>query len=90
VALVLRSAKDARGGVFKAQAWALRPHILIPRKWRSQRGRGDWNGHGPQGLAAHDCGRALNPVSVEGQVIGSVWMGWDRRSRKRWCGKTAC
>src|SRR3954466_9283299 len=24
---------------------------------------------------AHDCGRALNPVSVEGQVIGSVWMG---------------
>ena len=29
--------------------------------------------------AAHDCGRALNPVSVEGQVIGSVWMGWARR-----------
>src|SRR5438270_1903591 len=25
--------------------------------------------------AAHDCGRALNRVSVEGQVIGSVWMG---------------
>jgi len=25
--------------------------------------------------AAHDCGRALNPVSAEGQVIGSVWMG---------------
>ena len=25
--------------------------------------------------AAHDCGRALNPVAVEGQVIGSVWMG---------------
>jgi 4-hydroxybenzoyl-CoA reductase subunit alpha len=25
--------------------------------------------------AAHDCGRALNPVSVEGQIIGSVWMG---------------
>jgi 4-hydroxybenzoyl-CoA reductase subunit alpha len=25
--------------------------------------------------AAHDCGRALNPVTVEGQVIGSVWMG---------------
>jgi len=25
--------------------------------------------------AAHDCGRALNPVSVKGQVIGSVWMG---------------
>jgi 4-hydroxybenzoyl-CoA reductase subunit alpha len=25
--------------------------------------------------AAHDCGRALNPVSVGGQIIGSVWMG---------------
>ncbi len=25
--------------------------------------------------AAHDCGRALNPTSVDGQVIGSVWMG---------------
>jgi 4-hydroxybenzoyl-CoA reductase subunit alpha len=25
--------------------------------------------------AAHDCGRALNPIAVEGQVIGSVWMG---------------
>lgn len=24
---------------------------------------------------AHDCGRALNPLSVEGQVEGSVWMG---------------
>jgi len=28
-----------------------------------------------KGWAAHDCGRALNPVSVEGQIIGSVWMG---------------
>ena len=25
--------------------------------------------------AAHDCGKALNPVAVEGQVVGSVWMG---------------
>ena len=25
--------------------------------------------------ASHDCGRALNPVSVEGQIVGSVWMG---------------
>jgi 4-hydroxybenzoyl-CoA reductase subunit alpha len=24
---------------------------------------------------AHDCGRALNPMAVEGQVQGSVWMG---------------
>jgi CO/xanthine dehydrogenase Mo-binding subunit len=25
--------------------------------------------------AAHDCGRALNPVMVEGQIEGSVYMG---------------
>ena len=25
--------------------------------------------------AAHDCGRALNPLAVEGQVQGAVWMG---------------
>ncbi len=25
--------------------------------------------------AAHDCGFALNPLSVEGQVQGAVWMG---------------
>ena len=24
---------------------------------------------------AHDCGKALNPLSVEGQMEGSVWMG---------------
>ncbi len=26
--------------------------------------------------AAHDCGRAINPVMVEGQIEGSVYMGW--------------
>ena len=26
-------------------------------------------------LAAHDCGKALNPLTVEGQVEGSVYMG---------------
>jgi 4-hydroxybenzoyl-CoA reductase subunit alpha len=25
--------------------------------------------------AAHDCGRAINPLAVEGQVQGAVWMG---------------
>jgi 4-hydroxybenzoyl-CoA reductase subunit alpha len=24
---------------------------------------------------AHDCGRAINPLAVEGQVQGAVWMG---------------
>jgi len=26
-------------------------------------------------IAAHDCGKAINPLTVEGQVQGSVWMG---------------
>jgi 4-hydroxybenzoyl-CoA reductase subunit alpha len=26
-------------------------------------------------VVAHDCGKAINPMNVEGQVIGSVWMG---------------
>jgi 4-hydroxybenzoyl-CoA reductase alpha subunit len=26
--------------------------------------------------AAHDCGFALNPMIVEGQIAGSVYMGW--------------
>lgn len=26
-------------------------------------------------IAAHDCGQAINPMTVEGQVEGSVWMG---------------
>ncbi len=26
-------------------------------------------------IAAHDCGKAINPLNVEGQVEGSVWMG---------------
>jgi 4-hydroxybenzoyl-CoA reductase subunit alpha len=25
--------------------------------------------------AAHDCGKAINPINVEGQIIGSIWMG---------------
>ena len=24
---------------------------------------------------AHDCGRAINPLAVEGQVHGAIWMG---------------
>jgi len=27
--------------------------------------------------AAHDCGFALNPTLVEGQIAGSVYMGWS-------------
>jgi len=28
-----------------------------------------------QDWVAHDCGRAINPLAVEGQIQGSVWMG---------------
>jgi 4-hydroxybenzoyl-CoA reductase subunit alpha len=28
-----------------------------------------------QAWVAHDCGRAINPLAVEGQVQGAVWMG---------------
>ncbi len=27
-------------------------------------------------VTAHDCGRALNPVNVEGQIEGSMYMGY--------------
>ncbi len=29
-------------------------------------------------VAAHDCGKALNPLTVEGQVEGSVYMGFGQ------------
>jgi 4-hydroxybenzoyl-CoA reductase subunit alpha len=29
----------------------------------------------PRIWVAHDCGRAINPLAVEGQVQGAIWMG---------------
>lgn len=29
-------------------------------------------------VAAHDCGKALNPLTVEGQIEGSVYMGFGQ------------
>jgi CO/xanthine dehydrogenase Mo-binding subunit len=29
-------------------------------------------------VAAHDCGRALNPLTVKGQIEGSVYMGFGQ------------
>ena len=39
-------------------------------------------------VAAHDCGRALNPLAVEGQVIGSVYMGMGQAMQEEmvWSG----
>jgi CO/xanthine dehydrogenase Mo-binding subunit len=32
--------------------------------------------HVPRVWVAHDCGFAINPTLVEGQIAGSVYMGW--------------
>jgi len=34
---------------------------------------------------AHDCGKALNPLSVEGQMEGSVWMGMGQALSEETC-----
>ncbi|HWG58553.1 MAG TPA: 4-hydroxybenzoyl-CoA reductase subunit alpha [Candidatus Acidoferrales bacterium] len=38
-------------------------------------------------VAAHDCGKALNPPAVEGQIIGSVYMGFGQAMQEEmiWC-----
>src|SRR5690348_2485142 len=68
--------KDARGGQFKGAGVGPSPaysysaqvaEVSVDEETGEVKVHKVW--------AAHDCGRALNPVSVEGQVIGSVWMG---------------
>ena len=68
--------KDARGGAFKGAGVGPSPAYSYSAQVA------DVSVDEETGIvtvhkvwAAHDCGRALNPVSVEGQVIGSVWMG---------------
>ena len=68
--------KDARGGAFKgagvgpSPAYSYSAQVAVVSV---DEDTGIVTVH--KVWAAHDCGRALNPVSVEGQVIGSVWMG---------------
>src|SRR5882672_3181558 len=68
--------KDARGGSFKGSGVGPSPaysysaqvaEVSVDQETGEVKVHKVW--------AAHDCGRALNPVSVEGQVIGSVWTG---------------
>jgi len=68
--------KEARGGAFKGAGVGPSPaysysaqvaEVSVDEETGEVKVHKVW--------AAHDCGRALNPVSVEGQVIGSVWMG---------------
>src|SRR5499427_8612094 len=68
--------KEARGGAFKGAGVGPSPAYSYSAQVAEvsvDRETGEVTVH--KVWAAHDCGRALNPVSVEGQVIGSVWMG---------------
>ncbi len=68
--------KDARGGAFKGAGVGPSPAYSYSAQVAEvsvDEDTGIVTVH--KVWAAHDCGRALNPVSVEGQVIGSVWMG---------------
>jgi len=68
--------KEARGGAFKGAGVGPSPAYSYSAQVAEvsvDRETGEVSVH--KVWAAHDCGRALNPVSVEGQVIGSVWMG---------------
>jgi 4-hydroxybenzoyl-CoA reductase subunit alpha len=68
--------KEARGGAFKGAGVGPSPAYSYAAQVAEvsvDRETGEVTVH--KVWAAHDCGRALNPVSVEGQVIGSVWMG---------------
>jgi 4-hydroxybenzoyl-CoA reductase subunit alpha len=68
--------KDARGGQFKGAGVGPSPAYSYSAQVAEvsvDEDTGEVKVH--KVWAAHDCGRALNPVSVEGQVIGSVWMG---------------
>ena len=68
--------KEARGGQFKGAGVGPSPAYSYSAQVAEvsvDEDTGEVTVH--KVWAAHDCGRALNPVSVEGQVIGSVWMG---------------
>src|SRR5258708_3375992 len=68
--------KEARGGAFKGAGVGPSPAYSYSAQAAEvsvDRETGEVTVH--KVWAAHACSRALNPVSVEGQVIGSVWMG---------------
>jgi 4-hydroxybenzoyl-CoA reductase subunit alpha len=62
---------DYRGGTIGASpAYSATAHVVevaVDKETGQVRIVGVW--------AAHDCGRALNPVTVAGQIEGSVYMG---------------
>src|SRR5437868_7105857 len=68
--LEARGGKHKGGGVGPSPAYSYSPQVA---EVSVDEDTGEVTVH--KVWAAHDCGRALNPVSVEGQIIGSVWMG---------------
>src|SRR2546422_4459535 len=68
--------EDARGGKFKGAGAGPSPSYRYSAHGAevslgTETGRGDVH----RIIAAHDCGKALNPMTVEGQIEGSVYMG---------------
>jgi CO/xanthine dehydrogenase Mo-binding subunit len=63
---------DYRGGTIGASpAYSFTAHVV---EVEVDRETGIWKVE--RVWAAHDCGRALNPTLVEGQIEGSVYMGY--------------
>src|SRR3989442_4795099 len=68
--------EDARGGKFKGAGVGPSPSYsnsaqVAEVSVDTETGRV----HVHRIIAAHDCGKALNPMTVEGQIEGSVYMG---------------
>ena len=68
--------EDARGGNFKGAGVGPSPSYSYSAQVAevsvdTETGRV----HVHRIIAAHDCGKALNPMTVEGQIEGSVYMG---------------
>jgi 4-hydroxybenzoyl-CoA reductase subunit alpha len=63
---------DYRGGTIGASpAYSFTAHVV---EVKVDEETGQWAVE--RVWAAHDCGKALNPTLVEGQIEGSVYMGW--------------
>jgi 4-hydroxybenzoyl-CoA reductase subunit alpha len=71
--------ENARGGKFKGAGVGPSPAYSYSAQVAevtvdSETGRV----HVDKIVAAHDCGKALNPLTVEGQIEGSVYMGFGQ------------
>ena len=68
---------ETQGGKFRGAAVGIERRVLVRgagRRGRGRRGNRAWSSV-ERVWVAHDCGFAINPLAVEGQVQGAVWMG---------------